>query len=61
MPRILQVGRPVQPHVVAASLADIDTDVQQIASRLIAARFGLAPHVAHLICRLADIGQREAA
>jgi hypothetical protein len=42
---------------VAPSYADMDADLEQLAARLIAARFGLAPNIAVLVCHLAGIGE----
>jgi hypothetical protein len=38
-----------------------DFDPQAIAARVLAARYQLEPHLAHLICRLAGLGNCEAA
>jgi hypothetical protein len=60
MARISYASESVQPISIAApAFTDVVTDLRQLAARIVAVRFGLAPHVAALVVALAGLGGRQ--
>ena len=56
MVHLAHIQESVQPPSPAFALSDIDAALQ-LAARIVAVRFGLAPHVAQLIASLAGLGE----
>jgi hypothetical protein len=60
-PNVFSIPCRQPPNQASISDVDIEDDCRDLAARIVAARYHLDPHIAHLICRLAGLGSSEAA